>query len=308
MSEGSDNLIIGFLVVIALLVAVYVMMPELFITAEQSDKVPVVNGPVGGAVPKGTAAAVAPIIPKEPVEVASVPVVKVIEAPVAVPTVVAPPTATTPAVVVVPAPVKTPAAAVNAAPVVTNTPTATIVTVPAPMVQPAPAASSYVTPAPAVSAPTAPASVPVALPSINVKKIVFSRNVTVLPSAGSQDETFQIGEVMAYDSTGRKLTAADYSGAAYGAGTQYSSAYPASALIDDNINSYTNTAPGLGLRTITLTLKNPTNLSKIDVYNRQSCCQNRLAGVTMTLYDAGDVVIYTKTLTADKVQNYTMTK
>lgn len=149
-------------------------------------------------------------------------------------------------------------------------------------------------------APTTPTPVnvvtspPLAAPMVT--SITFTKDSTAgvaSLSPGDDDPSFQIGEVKVYDSTGNLLKTSDFASAVYtkGGDAGYALSFAASNAIDGNPGtfSHTNTTPGLSI--MTLTLAKPTNVSHVQVLNRQDCCQGRLLDVVCALLAADGTVI-----------------
>lgn len=137
-------------------------------------------------------------------------------------------------------------------------------------------------------------------------QILIIKDTSSQPDAGTDQgwRTFQVAEVFAYSSS-RKLDASDYSSATLSSAYK-NNMWPGSFAIDSNPNTFSHTdIDPIGV--LTLTLKNPAVITKVEVLNRQDCCQGRLAGAKLVLKDATGAIIWTGTLTGEKdVQVYTM--
>ncbi len=138
----------------------------------------------------------------------------------------------------------------------------------------------------------------------NVKVIEVSKNSPAVAVTGSDANTFQIGEIRAYGATGNLLTAADYSSAVYTASGNagYALSYPASNAIDGKTYTFTHTHGIEKVHALTLTLKIPQVITKVEILNRHNCCQSRLAGAVVSLKDANNKVIKSQVLTAAQTQ------
>lgn len=183
----------------------------------------------------------------------------------------------------------------------------------------APATSGTVaavsTASPSTTPSTTPASAPSTQPSAPLSstgqrmtaKILIIKDTSALTSDtgnnGADWRTFAVAEVFAYAGD-RKLAASDYSDASlssmYG-----NNLYPAALAIDGNPKTFSHTGNDpIGI--MTLTLKDPTVITKVEVLNRQDCCQGRLAGATLVLKDSVDATIWSGVLTAAGDQVYSM--
>jgi hypothetical protein len=87
--------------------------------------------------------------------------------------------------------------------------------------------------------------------------------------------------------------------------SQYSSDYPISNLWNKNYTSFAHTlfevAPSM-----TLVLLQPVPAAGVCVWNRISCCQDRLADAELELFDSAGNLIVQKVLTGDFVQNFSI--
>lgn len=164
------------------------------------------------------------------------------------------------------------------------------------------------TTAPTTTAPASPTGVQVATsPQVNAQQVstlVFTRNITTAmdPSENEDWRTFQIGEVKVYDSSDRLLTASDFSSAEYNTGGH--GAFPAQNAIDGDPNTFMHTMRSdSGMHQMTLQLKNPTNVKRVQVLNRADCCQTRLAGTVVELKSSAGALIKAFTLSAAQTQD-----
>lgn len=147
-------------------------------------------------------------------------------------------------------------------------------------------------------------------PQLDAKKvasIVFTKNTTNATNPGDNDDwrTFQIGEVKVYDTNNRLLSAADFSSAAYNAEAAdgLGVAFPAANVIDGDANSFSHTNGQAAVHQLTLVLKNPTDVSHVQVLNRADCCQSRLAGTVCELKAANGALVKSFALSTDQVQD-----
>lgn len=140
-------------------------------------------------------------------------------------------------------------------------------------------------------------------------KIVITKNTSSLESdpanIGGDWRTFQVAEVFAY-SNGKKLSASDYSDARLSSNYGDGKAYPGSYAIDNDITTFSHTGND-AVGTLSLTLKTPTVITRVEVLNRQDCCQGRLEGARLSLMDINNVVFWSGKLTGlGGLQIYTM--
>lgn len=120
---------------------------------------------------------------------------------------------------------------------------------------------------------------------------------------GGDWRTFQVAEVFAY-SNGTKLTAPDYTDATLSS-VYGDNLYRAARALDGDPKTFASTGNDT-IGVMTLTLRNPMVITKVEVLNRQDCCQGRLAGATLVLKDSGDNTIWSGVLTAEADQVYSM--
>lgn len=138
-------------------------------------------------------------------------------------------------------------------------------------VETAPAPAPTPTPTPA---PTPPAGPPK----------TYAVRVVKTPKSGVSDEVvLSVGEVRVYVGS-ILLKAADFSSAVHGIPSGgYEKAFPASRVIDGNIKTFAHSSTSTVEKTLTLTLKVPAVVTKVEVINRQDCCQHRLANSKVQL-------------------------
>jgi len=155
-----------------------------------------------------------------------------------------------------------------------------------------------------------------ATPAPRVSTIEFVKDTTNGIRQGDDSRTFQISEVVvnAKDSVGNilKLTKDDYES------VSLSSAYPngqfpASMAVDGILQTasanYWNFSHTYGedpVQKLTLKLKDPRDITRVIIYNRQDCCQERLRDVKVNMLDINGSVITSFTLTARGVQAFTI--
>jgi hypothetical protein len=141
----------------------------------------------------------------------------------------------------------------------------------------------------------------------SVKSIEITKDTTsaTKPDNSNDDwRTFQIGEVRVYRPDGYVLKAADFDSVAYTAGNvenisqwNQSVIHTASAAVDGDPTTYSHTATNGGnVHQLTLVLKVPQMIAKVEILNRSDCCQARLKGAVVTLKDVQGVVIRSKVL------------
>ncbi len=125
-------------------------------------------------------------------------------------------------------------------------------------------------------------------PLSRVKQIYIERTTTEneqkpYPSDGSDWRTMQVAELLAYNSSGTKLSAADYSAvemnAVYGT-------YSGDKAIDGSNSSFAHTKGTIaGTHFIRFVLKNPTDLSKLTLVNRVGF-NHRMHNATINVLDS----------------------
>ncbi len=153
---------------------------------------------------------------------------------------------------------------------------------------------------------TPPPVLPAAGPKL-VSKILIIKDTSALTSDpgnnGGDWRTFQVAEIFAYAGS-RKLVASDYSDATLSPGYG-NNIFPASLVTDGDPKTFAHTgnAP-IGI--LTLTLKNPTEITRVEVLNRQDCCQGRLAGANLILKDSADATIWSGVLSNAGDQVFSM--
>ena len=143
-------------------------------------------------------------------------------------------------------------------------------------------------------------------PPISVDKIKTIRITKVTPAGKARPggenndwKTFQLGEVKVWANS-VQLAKADFASAKYLTKAYNASSYPASNAYDGNIRTFTHTG-GLGdTHTMELVLASPKVITKVEVYNRQDCCQGRLAGASVMLIGESGTVRATFPLTNQK--------
>jgi hypothetical protein len=142
-----------------------------------------------------------------------------------------------------------------------------------------------------------------------VSQIVFTKNSAGASQPAGENgdwRTFQIGEVKVYDAANRLLTAGDFSRAEYNTPAYDNNSYPASNAYDGDPGSFIHTGGQDAIHQMTLTLKDPINISHVQVLNRADCCQRRLAGTVCELKRADGSVVASFTLTPDQIQDLTV--
>lgn len=144
----------------------------------------------------------------------------------------------------------------------------------------------------------------------NVASIVLTKdttNATMPPGETIDWRSFQIQELILFDANGVQLPSSTFASAKYcdNCGTEHISKYPASNAIDGSQGTLAWTPSSGPVQSITIALASPTTVGKILIYNRFDCCQARLAGVVMNVYDDKGVLLYSKTLTDDVIQTIT---
>ena len=177
---------------------------------------------------------------------------------------------------------------------------------------PTPPASSSSQPATVAVEVAAAVALPVANPATGVVKrpIVKSIEITkisalssgVPPGENDDWKTFQIGEVRVYNDAGALLPANAFISATYNTVGGWSDVFPAQNAIDNNPGTFTHTSGMGATHQLRLVLAAPTAISRVEVVNRQDCCQSRLQGALLTLRDAAGVEVGRMQLTQDMNQ------
>jgi hypothetical protein len=174
-------------------------------------------------------------------------------------------------------------------------------------------APAYTDPAPAYTDPT-PSVNPIAItvykpnnnllnvldlapPSRYIKTIEITKDSTNAKVVKEDSKTFAIGEARVFNEAGKLLKAADFESAVYTRGDgKYTIRFPASNAIDGNISTLAHTSGDGNIHTLTLKLKTPTILRKVDVYNRIGSNAIRLIGAVITLKDVNGNIIKSQVL------------
>lgn len=144
---------------------------------------------------------------------------------------------------------------------------------------------------------TAGSTTPPPLPKL-VKTIMIRKDVSAVTDLS--DRVLQIAEIKVYDKNGL-LDKSAFSDISYGSGITGrmpgQANYPVTNLIDGNLNTFTfSYSPTLPVHTILLTLKDPANVTSIEVYNRGTFRPDRLAGVTVQLNDESGNVLWVSSM------------
>lgn len=167
----------------------------------------------------------------------------------------------------------------------------------------------------AANVPSAMASAPVVVaaatppkPVKKVKGIIIQKNTEGKEVTPPASRTFQIGEIKAYRRDGSLLTAKDYAKAEYNkeVNTGVALTYPATNAIDGDVNTFTHTngeSAEFGMHILFLTLKEPTDISRVEVFNRVDCCADRLDGAVLIFTNEKDVITGAMKLTSADVHN-----
>lgn len=122
---------------------------------------------------------------------------------------------------------------------------------------------------------------------------------------GPDWKTIAIGEIYV-TANGVPLTAADFSDAQCVTSPCYSSDYAAKNALDgQHLSGYVASTGGSGsTHILEYTLAQPQNIDKIVVFNRTDCCQWRLAGAQVQLFDSSGNMLWSAPLTADMQQTF----
>jgi hypothetical protein len=138
-----------------------------------------------------------------------------------------------------------------------------------------------------------------------VSKIVIKKEVPVMSDKPDND-TFQIGEVKVYDRNHILLRLEHFASAEFANNTGYSSSYPGKNVLDGDLYTFAHSMPD-NIQTLTLALKIPQTITKIEIFNRGECCHDRLNGAVLTLLSVTGKVIYSRTLTGTYKNIYEIT-
>ena len=112
----------------------------------------------------------------------------------------------------------------------------------------------------------------------------------VRPTVASSSYTpyLNLGEVLLYDESGEQIPKADILGAKLS--SQWDGeAYPASNCINGDLGDFCHTGDGDPSPTLAVVYRcasGATALSKVEVYNRAECCQDRINSYTMDFLNA----------------------
>jgi len=132
-----------------------------------------------------------------------------------------------------------------------------------------------------------------------VARIRLYKPESLVNSQSGDDSSYQIAQVVLFDSDGKALSAADLkitSGATC-YGTKPETAFDGDITNQAYPHLYHSCAKD-PKNFLQADLVNPQSLSIIKVYNRSDCCANRLAGVVLETYDSSDKLINSYTLTS----------
>jgi hypothetical protein len=145
-----------------------------------------------------------------------------------------------------------------------------------------------------------------------IKYIDFVKDTSVQRAANAANPenwtTFQIGEVKLYDGSSNYIPRSAVDSIVWSPTSALHGSFYAANIYDNDPTTFSHNNGADAIQKITVTLVAPTPLSKITVLNRQDCCQMRLAGVLMNLYDANKNLIVSYPLTAEMTQDYTVSK
>jgi type II secretory pathway pseudopilin PulG len=105
--------------------------------------------------------------------------------------------------------------------------------------------------------------------------------------------TIQIGEVIVTDVNNHKLDASAYEKVYFSETSDgsWTKLFPPSHAVDGDLKTFAHTTGSNPVHQLTLVLKQPTRIKKIEVYNRAECCQYRLRGAIMLLKNENGVVL-----------------
>jgi cytoskeletal protein RodZ len=144
-------------------------------------------------------------------------------------------------------------------------------------------------------------------PKVMTVKLTKDSSNSVKPVMDNNEgwKTFQIGEIKLYNADGNILGYNDYSSVKYTAAGngQFTDVFPAINAVDGDIGTFTHTAAGSeNIHQLTLVLKTPQVIKKVEVYNRKDCCQSRLYGTVLLLESTDGSKVASKILNSDVMQ------
>lgn len=121
----------------------------------------------------------------------------------------------------------------------------------------------------------------------------------------TQNETFQVGELVVTNKNGRRLTRQDFKEITFNGQLRdhYAQHFSPWNMVDGDLATFSHTDGALALHQYNIILNHPTLLRNIIVENRYDCCQGRLDGVVLELYNEKNEVVYRQVLTAAQKQD-----
>ena len=135
-----------------------------------------------------------------------------------------------------------------------------------------------------------------------ISRIKFYKPSDLINSQSADESTYQIAQIVLFDSNGTPLTASDVTvtGGTSCYGTNPSIPFDGNTSNQNYPHVYHSCQKDLN-NFLQAVLKSPQSLSTIKVYNRKDCCGSRLAGVVLETYDSSDTLLNSYTLTNSPV-------
>ncbi len=131
--------------------------------------------------------------------------------------------------------------------------------------------------------------------------IILERN-NISGQSGSDKDVLNIAEIKAYDLSGNNLIVP---GVLASAGSLLSPIYPASNLIDGNLNNFAHTVGSDKAKNwFQIDLGVDKVIGKVDIYNRKDCCQGRVVGARIRIVNSSGYTTFTSPdITANQANN-----
>lgn len=141
-----------------------------------------------------------------------------------------------------------------------------------------------------------------------IAKITFTKTTpnATEDDVARQQNTFQINELFIYDNTPAMLKRADFESVAFNMVTNehYEKYFNAWNVIDGDNETFASSEGPEVSHILTMKLKTPTVLSKVEILNRK-LYEARLTGTVLRLYDTAGKVVYEKILEPKLTQVFT---
>ena len=134
-------------------------------------------------------------------------------------------------------------------------------------------------------------SAPMAAPNVKYIQLLQAANTNL---------TINLAEVKVYDQNNELLKPSDFVGAKTDPpGGWGNDDYPAGNAIDGNDDNFSHNTYDSREKTLLITLAKNQFIKKVIVINRKDCCQDRLSGVLLSLFDSNMTLINSCKLTGD---------